>query len=217
MNLAVFGATGRVGRRILEYAARDGHRVTALVRDPARLAGSGVAHTVSGDVTDPMAVRATIEGTDAVLSALGGAGLANPGKTLSEGMRVIVQEMTRAGVSRILAVAGSGVLDGSDGRLRSEAPGFPQIYAAITREHLGTWNALKSSQLHWTLVCCPDLVEGELTGSYRVSPDTLPKGGRSISVEDTADFMLRQIGMPTYVGKRVGIADGVTASAPAAS
>jgi putative NADH-flavin reductase len=157
-------------------------------------------------VTDPLTVRAAIEGADAVLSALGGAGLTNPGNTLSEGMRVIVQEMTRAGVVRVLAVAGSGVLDGSDGRLRSEAPGFPQIYAAITREHLGTWEALRSSPLDWTLVCCPDLVEGELTGNYRVSPDTLPKGGKSISVEDTADFMLRQLGPTQYSRRRVGIA-----------
>lgn len=35
MQLLVFGASGRVGRRICEYAHSDGHGVTAFVRDAA--------------------------------------------------------------------------------------------------------------------------------------------------------------------------------------
>ncbi len=206
MRLAVFGATGRVGRRILEYAAREGHSLRALVRDPARLPAGLGGQVLAGDVTDPAAVRATLEGSEAVLSALGGAGLANPGTTLSEGMKTIVAEMKRAGIPRVLAVAGSGVLDGADGKLRSESPGFPPIFAAITREHLGTWEALKASQLDWTLVCCPDLVDGELTRRYRVSADVLPEDGRMISVEDTAHFMLQQLPLTPFVRRRVGIA-----------
>lgn len=206
MHLAIFGATGRVGRRILEYAAREGHGIRALVRDPARLPAGHGAQVVAGDVTDPAAVRAVLHGSDAVLSSLGGAGLANPGTTLSEGMKTIAGEMQRAGLARILAVAGSGVLDGPDGMLRSEAPGFPPIYAAINREHLGTWEALRQSQLDWTLVCCPDLVDGELTRRFRVSPDRLPEGGSSISVEDTAHFLLQQVAPREFVRRRVGIA-----------
>lgn len=206
MRLAVFGATGRVGRRIVEYAAQGGHTTRALVRDAGRLPAGLGGQVVAGDVTDPMAVRATLEGAEAVLSALGGAGLANPGTTLSEGMKTIVAEMKRAGIARVLAVAGSGVLDGADGRLRSEAPTFPAIFAAINREHLGTWQALKSSQLDWTLVCCPDLLDGELTKRFRVTADVLPENGKSISVEDTAFFMLQQMTLTPFVRRRVGIA-----------
>jgi uncharacterized protein len=206
VRLAVFGATGRVGRRVLEYAAREGHSLRVLVRDPARLPAGLGGQVVAGDVTDPTAVRTTLDGSEAVLSALGGAGLANPGTILSEGMKVIVAEMKRAGLSRVLAVAGSGVLDGADGKLRSESPGFPPIFAAITREHLGTWEALKAGQLDWTLVCCPDIVDGELTKRYRVSADMLPEDGRMISVEDTAYFMLQQLPLAPFMRRRVGIA-----------
>jgi putative NADH-flavin reductase len=88
VRLSVFEATGRVGRRLLEYATRDGHSVRALVRDPGRLpAGLGGQH-VTGEVTNLGAVLAAIEGSDAVLSALGGAGLANPGTALSAGMGI---------------------------------------------------------------------------------------------------------------------------------
>ena len=93
MRLAIFGGTGRVGRRLLEYARRDGHTVRALVRDRAKLtAGSGLT-AVQGDITDSKAIASTIEGAEVVLSALGGAGLANPGTILSGGMRNIVAGM----------------------------------------------------------------------------------------------------------------------------
>lgn len=206
MRLTVFGATGRVGRRLLEYASREGHTVRALVRDAGRLPAGLGGQVVTGDVTDPAAVLAALEGSEAVLSALGGAGLANPGTTLSEGMRTIAAGMQRLGLSRVLAVAGAGVLDRPDGGLRADAPGFPAIYAAITREHLGTWEALRTSSLEWTLVCCPDLLDGELTRRYRVAADMLPEGGKSISVEDTAAFMLQQLNLTPYIRRRVGIA-----------
>jgi putative NADH-flavin reductase len=151
-------------------------------------------------------VRETVAGAEAVLSALGGAGLAQPGTILSTGMRQIVSAMKEHGVRRVLAVAGSGVLDAPGGGLRAEAPDFPPIYGPITEEHRGTWNALRESGLDWTLVCCPDLLDGKLMTRFRVVPDMLPEGGRSISVEDTADFMLRQVADTSFVRRRVGLA-----------
>jgi uncharacterized protein len=206
MRLAVFGGTGRVGRRLLEYAARDGHQVRALVRDPARLPAGLGGTAIRGDVTDPEAVAAALDGAEVALSALGGAGLTNPGTILSEGMRNIVAGMERKGLRRVLAVAGSGVLDDRRGGLRADAPDFPAIYGPITREHRGTWQALSQSGLDWTLVCCPDLVDGEPTGRYRASADRLPEGGASISVEDVAGFMLQQITLTPYLRRRVGLA-----------
>ena len=206
MRLAVFGGTGRVGRRLSEYATAAGHSVRALVRDPARLPTNSPVEAQAGDVSDPAAVFGTVRGSGAVLSVLGGAGLANPGTTISSGMRHIVQAMERAGVSRVLAVGGSGVLDDPRGGLRSEAPGFPEIFAAINREHLGTWEALRSSSLDWTMVCCPDLLDGERTLHYRVLANLLPPGGKSISVEDVAAFMLEQLDGSPFRGQRVGIA-----------
>jgi putative NADH-flavin reductase len=191
---------------MLEYAAREGHGLRALVRDPARLPAGLGGHIIAGDVSDPDAVRATIDGCEAVLSALGGAGLANPGTAISGGMKTIVAEMKRAGISRVLAVGGSGVLDGADGKLRSEAPDFPKVFAAISQEHRTTWEVLKPSGLDWTMVCCPDILDGELTKRYRVSADVLPDGGRSISTEDVAWFMLQQVPLTPFVRRRVGIA-----------
>jgi uncharacterized protein len=175
------------------------------VRDPAKLSLASRLTASAGDVTDPLAVEAALAGADAVLSALGGAGLANPGTILSDGMRNIAGGMQRRGIRRVLAVAGSGVLDDPHGGLRGEAPEFPPVYAAITREHRGTWEALRSSSVDWTLVCCPDLVEGERSGRYRAQADRLPEGATSISVEDVAGFMLEEMLKGEYDRRRVGL------------
>ena len=195
-----------MGRRLIEYATQAGDTVRALVRDPERLPVGTALEGRVGDVTDGDAVLAALEGSDLVLSALGGAGLANPGTILSKGMRNIVAGMQQLGVRRVLAVAGSGILDGDGGMLRADAPEFPAIYQPITREHRGTWEALRESQLDWTVVCCPDLVDGSRLGTYRALANQLPSGGQSISVEDVAAFMLEEARQDRYLGQRVGLA-----------
>ena len=214
MRIAVFGGTGRVGSRLIALARAAGYSVSALARDPARLPAGLVETVVAGDVTDPAAVLATLSGTDAVLSALGGGPPAQPGTTLSSGCRHIVQAMQRAGVRRILAVAGSGVLDHPDGGLRGDAPDFPSIYRAINAEHLGTYRGLQESPLEWTLLCCPDLVDAEPRGRYRVTADRLPDGAGSIATGDVAHCLLRELPRTTFVRRRIGIA---TDSRPGAS
>jgi putative NADH-flavin reductase len=206
MRLAIFGGTGRVGRRLIEYGLAEGHSIVALVRDPARLTAHGNGcRALAGDVLDPAGVDETVYGSDAVLSAIGGAGLAAPGSAISGGMRNIVAAMDRRGVRRVLAVAGSGVLDAPGGELRSDSPDFPSAYRAINQEHLGTWAALRESGLDWTLVCTPDLVDGQRTLAWRTRINQLPEGAAQVSVEDTAAFMLQQLSHRGFVGTRVGL------------
>ena len=72
MKLLAFGATGSVGRELVEQALEQGHSVTAFVRDPAKL---GIAHPelqiFQGDALDPASVEAAVRGQQAVLCALG--------------------------------------------------------------------------------------------------------------------------------------------------
>ena len=206
MRLAVFGATGRTGRRVVEYALADGHDVTALVRDPSRL---GLVHerltVLTGDVLDPYDAARAVDGSDAVASALGVANGAMPGTALSDGMRHIVDAMRACGVSRILAVANSGVLDDDRGRLRCDDPSFPPMYLPITREHVAAWRALAGSDRAWTLVCPPDLVSGERTGRVRAIRDRLPDGATHVSVEDVAGFIVESLRGDEWTGARVGV------------
>ena len=78
MKLTILGATGATGTCLTSQALAAGHEVTAVVRDPARLAVA--AHprlrTVTADVMDPASIAPAIAGADAVISAVGPRGTA---------------------------------------------------------------------------------------------------------------------------------------------
>ncbi len=213
MRVAIFGGTGRTGARLITEARAAGFRVRALARDPHRLPCGTDVEGIEGDVTDPSAVLATVAGVDAVLSALGGGPVDRPGTILSDGMRHIVAAAGQYGVRRVVAVAGSGVLDHPTGGLRSEQPGFPGQFRAINAEHLGTVRALAESHLEWTVLGCPDLVEAPATGRYLVVPDLLPEGVSRINTGDVAHCMVRMLIEQRFLRRRAGI--GALVDAPA--
>ena len=209
LRIALLGATGRTGRRFLEYALADGHAVRALARRPAAL--DALAHprleVLAGDATDAAAVEALVRGCGAVVTALGGGTLIDPGTARSDGVRHAATAMARHGVARLVGVAGGGILDLPGVGLRNERPDYPAVFRLVTREHLATWTALRDTGLTWTLACTGDIVPGERTGAYRVLADQMPEGGRRITVENLADFLLRELVETRFPGRRVGVAE----------
>lgn len=76
MNIAIFGANGATGRLLTQYALSAEHQVTVLTRElsPLRIAASlsgGPLKIVRGSVFDLAPVLETLQGVDAVFSALG--------------------------------------------------------------------------------------------------------------------------------------------------
>lgn len=72
VKIAVFGATGGTGKRIVEQALQAGFEVVAYVRDPSKLYASPEHLTIiQGELSDAALIETAIKGTDAVLSALG--------------------------------------------------------------------------------------------------------------------------------------------------
>ena len=70
--ILILGANGRVGRKLVEYAAQSGFQVTALVRDASRFEpGHLVKQVVEGDATDPAVLDRILPGQRAVLAAIG--------------------------------------------------------------------------------------------------------------------------------------------------
>jgi len=213
-TLAVLGATGRTGRRVVEYALADGHAVRALARDPAALADLAHPHltVLQGDARDAAAVAALLAGTDAAISAVGGGTTADPGTTRSDAMRHVAAAFAAQGApnGRVLFVAGGGILDAPPGAavpgLRHDQPGFPAVFRQVSAEHRRAWEAVRDTALAWTAVCTGDIVPGERTGAYRHLADVMPEEGRRISVEDLADFLLAELRAGRYVRRRVGLA-----------
>lgn len=202
MVVAVFGATGQLGRQVLELLLKRGHRPRVLVRSVLRLASNVPdADIVEGDIRDPLVVSQTLMGAEAVISTLAMADITKPASDLSENLRTIIQEMRDASLKRIIAVGGASVF-----REREELPDFLVNVAA---EHRRQWECLQASRKDWTLVC-PVFFNDDLPDSrYRVAREELPEGSESVMIHDIAEFIVDELERNEYLRCRVGIVSDV--------
>jgi putative NADH-flavin reductase len=193
MRLALFGGSGRIGTHVLAWSLRSGHDVTALVRDPASLTAQGEPARgltlVTGDATDPAAAAAVVDGSDAVISALGPRGTRTPG-LLGSAARNIVTAMEKTGTRRVICVSAAGAYIGGDPDMNVLIKMIlPRILASQFADVRQMEAAITASGLDWTLVRASRLVNAGETGQYRVRPDYTPAGGGKISRADVAHFI----------------------------
>ncbi|RKN42363.1 NAD(P)-dependent oxidoreductase [Streptomyces hoynatensis] len=136
-GIVVFGAGGRAGRAAVAEARRRGHRVTAVVRDPAAhadLAGEGV-RLVAGDVTDAAAVAAAAAGHRTVISAAAayGAGT-DPAAFFADSTRALLATAREPGV-RLIVVGLATLLRDAAGRPLLESAPVPPEFLPFCRAH----------------------------------------------------------------------------------
>jgi uncharacterized protein YbjT (DUF2867 family) len=74
LTILVVGATGSVGRHVVAEALAGGHRVRALVRNPARARLPSDVDLIAGDLTRPHSLAPAVDGVDAVVFTHGSAG-----------------------------------------------------------------------------------------------------------------------------------------------
>jgi NAD(P)H-binding len=121
-RLAVFGASGGVGRHVITDALADGYEVRAFVRDASKLTLSDPHLTVVVDqLDDAERVGEAVAGADAVVSALGpDLSRGMTGMALVDGTRAIVTAMQNAGVDRYIGMATPSLCDERDTPASSE-------------------------------------------------------------------------------------------------
>ncbi|MCA0294810.1 MAG: SDR family oxidoreductase [Actinobacteria bacterium] len=207
--IALFGATGKTGGRVLQRALAAGHEVRALVRDPSKLAVADERLTVlTGDVLDPEAVDRTVAGTDVVLSLFGQV-KGSPRTVQTDGTRTIVEAMQRHGVHRLVTLSGGGL------RAPQDQPKLPDriirtllrlLSGHVLADAEGHLAVLQSSGLDWTVVRGPMLTEDPGKGRYRVGWVGVGTSTR-ISRDDLADFILTQVDDATFARQLPFVSD----------
>ena len=209
MKLIVFGATGMVGKQLIKQALFNGHTVKAYGRNvfTEELPKDDNIELVQGALFDAGQVLKAIKGCDAVLSALGGS-FDGTDKTRSLGMKNIVEQMEKAAVKRIVGVGGMGLLNADEESLLIDQENYPQQFIPVGREHQKAYEYLKASNLDWTFVCPPDIIDGEATGEFVTNSDYPPIPNHyKIYAGDLALCMLGELQKNEYVRHRVGISN----------
>jgi putative NADH-flavin reductase len=193
VKLAILGATGTVGRDLVAQALAAGHEVTALVRkQPPPDEIEGRAALVVGDAMDVEAVNHLVEGSEAVLSALGHANGA-PDDLLARTSANLITAMRADGVDRLVVLSSPAVDDTEDRPglfYRAARALLRMVMPNVVRDHRAQARLIEKSGLAWTIVRAPLLfTNGPHTGRYHAGAIGRDSGAR-ISRADLADFML---------------------------
>lgn len=205
MNIVILGATGFSGSAVLDEALRRGHRVTVLVRDRRRWHRShDNLRVVEGDALDPLALSRILQGQEALIQCLGvgGKGDGKPNTFISDATRLIVGEMERQGVRRLIAMsnvgAGNSIAFMPRFFTRFILPWFMRWLQVIIDDKNRMEPLIMNSALDWTIVRCPNITDRQAQGTCHASLDG--KGLRlSITVHDMAVFLVDQCTDPTFI------------------
>jgi putative NADH-flavin reductase len=204
MRVTVFGATGKIGRLVAEQLLAAGHEVTALVRNPAKLALTHPKLTVkTGELSDTAAVRDAVSGSEAVISALGPSlKRTAQGTPLTEGTHIIVTAMRDAGVRRFIGLATPSVPSPRD-RPTVKAKLLPLLakimFPNALTELVGMTAAVTGSDLDWTLARITNPTDRPAKGTVRAGYLGHDPVGSAMSRADIAAFLVTGLTDATYV------------------
>jgi hypothetical protein len=197
MDVALIGATGNVGSRILTELTLRGHTVTAIVRNPERVASQPGVTARTGDVADRASLTTLLKGHDAIISAV---------HFTDSDPHTLIDAVRASGVTRYLVVGGSGSLEVAPGVKVIDTPNFPEQYKPeAARGGMFLDLLRKEEELDWTFLSPSAMfVPGERTGNFRLRKDQLltNKQGSSISLEDYAMALVDELEKPAHSRER---------------
>lgn len=198
MNVAVIGATGRAGSRVVAELLARRHRVTAIVRHPEQAPVHSSLTARRGDARNVDDLVPLLAGRDAVVTAT---------RLLQIDPAVLVTAMKRAKLQRLLVVGGAGTLKDDAGVELIDAGLVP---AASREEALAGRSFLallrNERELDWTYLS-PSLhfAPGKRTGKFRLGSDEVlvaADGKSAISMEDYAIAAVDELERPQHTRRR---------------
>src|SRR5271165_2625467 len=197
MKVALIGASGQAGSRLLAELTRRGHHVTAIARHPDKIASGPGITARKGDVSDKAGLVALLEGHDAVISAV---------HFTESDPKTLIEAVREAGVKRYFVVGGAGSLEVAPGVKLVDTPQFPAVYKAEATKGGEFLDLLrKEKALEWTFLSPSAMIgPGERTGKFRLGKDQLltNEKGSNISWEDYAIAAVDELEKPAHIRER---------------
>ena len=198
MKVALIGASGNIGSQILSELRSRGHEVTAIVRNPEKIAAGPAVKPVRADVGDADVLASALRGHDAVISSV---------RFRNFDPQTLLAAVKASGVKRLIMVGGAGSLEARPGVQLFDTPDFP---AAAKPEALAGRNVLNllraEAALDWTFLSPSAVIApGERTGKFRLGKDEVligPDGKSRISIPDYAIALVDELEHPRHIRQR---------------
>lgn len=147
MKIAIIGATGKAGQKIVEEALQRGHDVTAIVRSAAKV--TAAIPVLEKDVLDITAED--VKGFDVVVNAFG-APAGQEQLHVKVGRHLI--SIFKGIATKLVVVGGAGSLfvDPEKKVRVMETPDFPAMYLATAQNQGQNLEDLQQSSITWTFI-----------------------------------------------------------------
>jgi putative NADH-flavin reductase len=205
MKVIIFGATGFSGQAILANSIKQGHEVTILVRDASKIP---IKHQnlniVEGNVLNPQTVASVLHHQEAVIQCLGvgGKGDGKPTTFISDATKIIVDEMQNKKIKRLIAMsnvgAGNSIAFQPWFFTKIILPYFMKWLKVIIEDKNRMEPIIMNSNLDWTIVRCPNIVDKPAKGRCNATLDG--KGLKlSITLSDLSKFMVDQLKQTAFI------------------
>jgi putative NADH-flavin reductase len=204
LRVLIIGASKGIGLETTRQALNAGHHVRALARSAADIAISNSnLEKIRGDALKAEDVEAALVEVDVVIQTLGvGLGdLFRPVHLCSDATQVLIVAMRGQGVKRLICVTGFGAGDSRASISCLQRLPFQIVLGRAYREKSLQERLIQESGLDWTIARPGILTGGPRTGRYKILPDSSQWRNGTISRADVADFLVRQIGDASYIGK----------------
>lgn len=201
-NIALIGASGRIGSKIAKELLQRGHKVTGIARNPEKIEAQQGLQTAAGDFTDPQKMAAVLKGHDVIISAASFI----PGQAEN-----LISSVRGSGVKRFLMVGGAASLETEPGGKKViETLDLPEAWKGPIMEGIRTLGLLRSvSDFDWTFFSPAVVIApGERTGVFRLGKDAVVKdaeGNSKISFDDYAIAMVDELEQAKNLNSRFTI------------
>jgi Predicted nucleoside-diphosphate-sugar epimerases len=157
--ILVTGATGNVGREVVNMLLDSGEKVVAVTRNPATAALPNGAHVVGGDPSHPQTLAPALRGIETVFISPRALGDATAGAATAE----LLKLATEQGARRVVVLSAVTVEYGG-GYQR-----FADAFRAVEDE-------ARASGLQWTILRCADFAANALAWAPQIRQAGVVRG-----------------------------------------
>ncbi len=197
-NIVLIGATGNIGSRILDEALARKHTVTAITRDPRKLAAREGMTVRAASTTDAPGLVKVLKGHDVAVISV---------KWNENDVDRVIDTVKKSGIPRALFIVGAGSLIRKDGRTHFDHMAAKGVQPPTSKPAMLALDAIrKIKDFDWTAVSpAAAIPSGKRTGKFRLGLDKFledSKGESRISREDFAVAIVDEVEKPKHIRKR---------------
>ena len=195
-NIMVFGASGGTGLEVVEQALEAGNQVTVVLRHPEVFP---IRHErlriIKGDVLQPQTYENAFFGIEVVISCLGSRNR-EPTTVYSEGVSNIIKAMQKVNVNRIICLSAGAVVVPPNASFIMKfiiKNVLQRLFKYSYADMLVMEQILGESNLNWTVIRPPRLLNGDKTGIYRSVTNDYLAGMSSLKRSDLAHYIVQHL------------------------